>query len=87
MQLRLRRSETIASLPKRSAPNSRFDDATSAEAAFLTDTSEGDDGRRVAASEADSLRSIVNEYRASLLDDEDSIIGAAGTQSVSGETL
>jgi hypothetical protein len=52
----------------------------------VADAPDGDDSRRMASSEADELRSIVNEYRATLMADEEHI-GSAPISSSTNESL
>jgi hypothetical protein len=86
MRSRLRTSDPLADIPKRGAAKSLADDSFESDVAFVADSSDGDDGRRVWASEADELRSIVNEYRATLMADEESS-GATTSSSSSNEAL
>lgn len=86
MRSRLRASDPLADIPKRGAAKSLADDAFDSDVAFVSDMPDGDDSRRLGANEADELRSIVNEYRATVMADEENS-GAPMGSSSSNESL
>jgi hypothetical protein len=79
MRSRLRASDPLVDFSRRGTTNGRTDDTVDFEAAFVADMSEGEDSRRASLSEADELRSIVNEYRATLMADEETSGSPSGT--------
>jgi hypothetical protein len=86
MRSRLRTSDPSVDIPKRGAAKSLADDAFDTDIAFVADKFDGDDGRRADANEADELRSIVNEYRATVMADEE-ISGTASVSTSPNESL
>jgi hypothetical protein len=83
MQSRLRVSNPLSSLPTRETSKLRVDDSGAApEASFVGDFSENDETHRSSANDPDNLRNIVNEYRSTLLD-EDETTGASTASSAS----
>jgi hypothetical protein len=79
MRSRLRASDPLVDFSRRGTTNGRTDDTVDFDAAFVADMSEGEDSRRASLSEADELRSIVNEYRATLMADEETSGNPSGT--------
>jgi hypothetical protein len=86
MRSRLRASDPLVDIPRRGTSNNRAEDAMEIDATYVADAPDGDDSRRMASSEADELRSIVNEYRATLMADEEHI-GSAPISSSTNESL
>jgi hypothetical protein len=81
MQSRLRASNPLSDLPTRDTLKVRPESpAGIPEASFVGDFTESDDAQRSSANDPDNLRNIVNEYRSTLLD-EDEAVGASAASS------